>query len=203
MFWSVLISSLCSLYDVAYLVKSMLQSFTACDVAAVILVQSWSVLHPRQCLFSLQADLPFCFRLKSVDESFTACDVHHSRWVPNNDHQRPTVVFLCGPHLQGALGVNCARHMANHGAKVVVFAPSFMRMNPALETELKLLESTTATRTTSTKGQGPGEKLLTLVFFCLFACLLLFFLEEGISEMLQILMASIELCIFICLVTLT
>ena len=79
---------------------------------------------------------------------------------------------------------------------MVVFAPSFMRMNPALETELKLLESTTATRTTSTKGQGPGEKLLTLVFFCLFACLLLFFLEEGISEMLQILMASIELCIF-------
>ncbi|KAK7115361.1 enhancer of mRNA-decapping protein 3-like [Littorina saxatilis] len=78
------------------------------------------------------------------------------RWVPTNDHQRPTVVVLCGPHLQGALGVNCARHLANHGAKVVVFSPSFMRMNPALEIELKLLELTTATRTTATKDLPKG-----------------------------------------------
>ncbi|XP_076466024.1 enhancer of mRNA-decapping protein 3-like [Babylonia areolata] len=73
------------------------------------------------------------------------------RWVPNNEHQRPTVVFLCGPHLQGALGMNCARHLANHDAKVVVFAPSFVRMNPCLETELQLLESTSASRISSHK----------------------------------------------------
>lgn len=73
------------------------------------------------------------------------------RWVPNNEHQRPTVVFLCGPHLQGALGMNCARHLANHHAKVVVFVPSFVRMNTSVETELRLLESTSATRISSYK----------------------------------------------------
>ncbi|KAL8615910.1 hypothetical protein ACOMHN_034586 [Nucella lapillus] len=73
------------------------------------------------------------------------------RWVPNNEHQRPTVVFLCGPHLQGALGMNCARHLANHHAKVVVFLPSFVRVNPSLDTELKLLESTSALRIASHK----------------------------------------------------
>ena len=102
--------------------------------------------------------------------------------------------------------MNCARHLANHGAKVVVFAPSFMRMNPALETELKLLESTTATRTTSTKGEqhfylqaklcvciifsvplavrmanNNLDEIFLFVFFC--------FIKESVSELFQILSA--------------
>lgn len=84
------------------------------------------------------------------------------RLDPKNEHQLPTVVFLCGPHLQGALGVNCARQLANHGAKVTVFAPSFMRMNPSLEAELKLLELTSVQRTTTVKElpQGPVDMVV-------------------------------------------
>ena len=105
--------------------------------------------------------------------------------------------------------MNCARHLANHGAKVVVFAPSFMRMNPALETELKLLESTTATRTTSTKGEQHFFYLQVKLCVCIIFSVPLavrmannnleggeeeknlsfFLLKESVSELFQILSA--------------
>lgn len=40
---------------------------------------------------------------------------------PNNAHQWPTVVALCGPHRSGAAGVNCARQLSSHGVKTVVY----------------------------------------------------------------------------------
>lgn len=43
------------------------------------------------------------------------------RFNPNNAHQRPTVVALCGPHRSGAAGVNCARQLSSHGVKTIVF----------------------------------------------------------------------------------
>ncbi|XP_053974429.1 enhancer of mRNA-decapping protein 3 [Hylaeus anthracinus] len=43
------------------------------------------------------------------------------RLNPNNEHQWPTVVALCGPHRSGAAGVNCARQLTSHGVKTIVF----------------------------------------------------------------------------------
>ncbi|XP_078047675.1 enhancer of mRNA-decapping protein 3 [Augochlora pura] len=43
------------------------------------------------------------------------------RLNPNNAHQWPTVVALCGPHRSGAVGVNCARQLSSHGVKTIVF----------------------------------------------------------------------------------
>ena len=43
------------------------------------------------------------------------------RLNPNNAHQWPTVVALCGPHRSGAAGVNCARQLSSHGVKTIVF----------------------------------------------------------------------------------
>lgn len=43
------------------------------------------------------------------------------RFNPNNAHQWPTVVALCGPHRSGAAGVNCARQLSSHGVKTCVY----------------------------------------------------------------------------------
>ncbi|KAF7391214.1 hypothetical protein HZH66_009694 [Vespula vulgaris] len=43
------------------------------------------------------------------------------RLNPNNAHQWPTVVALCGPNRSGAAGVNCARQLSSHGVKTIVF----------------------------------------------------------------------------------
>ncbi|XP_015603686.1 enhancer of mRNA-decapping protein 3 [Cephus cinctus] len=43
------------------------------------------------------------------------------RLNPNNAHQWPTVVALCGAHRSGAAGVNCARQLSSHGVKTVVY----------------------------------------------------------------------------------
>lgn len=43
------------------------------------------------------------------------------RLNPNNAHQWPTVVVLCGPHRSGAAAVNCARQLSSHGVKTVVY----------------------------------------------------------------------------------
>ncbi|XP_014212962.1 enhancer of mRNA-decapping protein 3 isoform X2 [Copidosoma floridanum] len=46
------------------------------------------------------------------------------RLNPNNAHQWPTVVALCGPHRSGAAGINCARQLSSHGVKTVVYVES-------------------------------------------------------------------------------
>ncbi|XP_071863473.1 enhancer of mRNA-decapping protein 3 [Bombus fervidus] len=43
------------------------------------------------------------------------------RLNPNNAHQWPTIIALCGPHRSGAAGVNCARQLSSHGIKTIVF----------------------------------------------------------------------------------
>lgn len=65
-----------------------------------------------------------------------------NRLNPKNDHQRPTVVLLCGPHLQGAQGVCCARHLANHEVEVVLFLPTFLKMPPSVCSEIDLYSKT-------------------------------------------------------------
>ncbi|XP_062406012.1 enhancer of mRNA-decapping protein 3-like isoform X3 [Sardina pilchardus] len=61
-----------------------------------------------------------------------------NRLNPKNVHQRPTVVLLCGPHVQGAQGVSCGRHLANHEVEVILFLPNFVKMQEALTHELSL-----------------------------------------------------------------
>lgn len=46
------------------------------------------------------------------------------RLNPNNVHQLPTVLVLCGPHRQGAAGINAARQLASHGVRTIVFCVS-------------------------------------------------------------------------------
>ncbi|XP_074650254.1 enhancer of mRNA-decapping protein 3-like [Tubulanus polymorphus] len=45
------------------------------------------------------------------------------RLNPQNSHQRPSVVILCGSHIQGAQAVNCARHLMNRSVNTTVFIP--------------------------------------------------------------------------------
>lgn len=63
-----------------------------------------------------------------------------SRLNPTNGHQLPTVLVLCGPHMQGAQGLSCARHLVNHGVQTIVFLPNFLRMLQCVEQEMKLYD---------------------------------------------------------------
>ncbi|KAF4531589.1 hypothetical protein B566_EDAN010055 [Ephemera danica] len=65
------------------------------------------------------------------------------RLHPNNVHQYPTVVALCGGHHSGVLGANCARHLASHGIRVLLLAPdSGTPIPPELYRELSLFRLT-------------------------------------------------------------
>uniref|UniRef100_A0A8C1I945 Enhancer of mRNA-decapping protein 3 n=1 Tax=Cyprinus carpio TaxID=7962 RepID=A0A8C1I945_CYPCA len=64
------------------------------------------------------------------------------RLTPKNVHQRPTVALLCGPHVQGAQGISCGRHLANHEVEVILFLPNFVKMLEAITSELALFGKT-------------------------------------------------------------
>lgn len=72
-----------------------------------------------------------------------------TRLNPQNGHQLPSVMVLCGPHLQGAYGVNCARQLSNHNVKVQVFMPGHAQIPAFMEDELKLFDSSDGKRTSS------------------------------------------------------
>ncbi|XP_076026484.1 enhancer of mRNA-decapping protein 3 isoform X2 [Genypterus blacodes] len=65
-----------------------------------------------------------------------------NRLTPKNVHQRPTVALLCGPHVQGAQGISCGRHLANHEVEVILFLPNFVKMLDAVTNELTLFSKT-------------------------------------------------------------
>lgn len=71
------------------------------------------------------------------------------RLSPQNSHQRPTVVILCGLHTQGAQGVNCGRHLANHGVNVTVLVPPISCKNECFSKELTLFALTSGKKTSS------------------------------------------------------
>ena len=83
----------------------------------------------------------------------------HCRLNPSNTHQTPTIVIFCGPHLQGCYGVNCARHLANHNIKTIVFVPNTSHQVPMLSEEISLYELS-GNKTMS----NPGG---TLQFMCI------------------------------------
>ena len=75
------------------------------------------------------------------------------RMTPKNSHQNPRVVVMCGPHIQGAQGVNCARQLVMHGLNVTLFIPNFMKVLSELQTELDLFSLTSSTKVAFAKGK--------------------------------------------------
>ncbi|XP_075432067.1 enhancer of mRNA-decapping protein 3 isoform X2 [Ascaphus truei] len=61
-----------------------------------------------------------------------------NRLNPKNVHQRPTVALLCGPHVKGAQGISCGRHLANHEVDAILFLPNFVKMLEPVTNELSL-----------------------------------------------------------------
>ncbi|XP_048825280.1 enhancer of mRNA-decapping protein 3-like [Brienomyrus brachyistius] len=88
-----------------------------------------------------------------------------NRLTPKNVHQRPTVVLLCGPHVQGAQGIGCGRHLANHGVEVVLFLPNFVKMLEAVTVELALFGKTGGQQVSSVRDLPDGP--VDLVVNCL------------------------------------
>lgn len=67
-------------------------------------------------------------------------------------HQRPTVALLCGPHVQGAQGISCARHLANHEVEVIIFLPDFVKVLDAVSSEITLYTKTEGKQVSSVEG---------------------------------------------------
>ncbi|XP_040055633.2 enhancer of mRNA-decapping protein 3 isoform X1 [Gasterosteus aculeatus] len=88
-----------------------------------------------------------------------------NRLTPQNVHQKPTVVLLCGPHIQGAQGVSCGRHLANHGVEVVLFLPNFVKMQESVTSEVQLYGRTSSKQVASVKDLPASP--VDLVINCL------------------------------------
>lgn len=104
--------------------------------------------------------------LESTNFSKAALFLFHvsSRFTPKNLHQRPTVALLCGPHVQGAQGISCGRHLANHEVEVILFLPNFVKMLDSVTSELTLFNKTGGKQVSSIKG----EHIFLLLIFTLF-----------------------------------
>nr|XP_005994153.1 PREDICTED: enhancer of mRNA-decapping protein 3 isoform X2 [Latimeria chalumnae] len=74
-----------------------------------------------------------------------------NRLNPKNVHQRPTVALLCGPHVKGAQGISCGRHLANHEVHVILFLPNFVKMLESITNELTLFCKTDGRQVASVK----------------------------------------------------
>lgn len=88
-----------------------------------------------------------------------------NRLNPKNVHQRPLVAVLCGPHVKGAQGISCGRHLANHDVQVILFLPNFVKMLESITTELALFSKTQGQQVSSLKDL-PGSPV-DLVINCL------------------------------------
>ncbi|XP_015272007.1 PREDICTED: enhancer of mRNA-decapping protein 3 [Gekko japonicus] len=74
-----------------------------------------------------------------------------NRLNPKNIHQRPTVALLCGPHVKGAQGISCGRHLSNHDVHVILFLPNFVKMLESITNELTLFGKTQGQQVSSVK----------------------------------------------------
>ncbi|KAM3877387.1 enhancer of mRNA-decapping protein 3-like isoform 2-T2 [Diretmus argenteus] len=74
-----------------------------------------------------------------------------NRLTPKNVHQRPTVTLLCGPHIQGAQGISCGRHLSNHEVEVILFLPNFVKMQESVTNELNLYNKTSGKQVANVK----------------------------------------------------
>lgn len=62
------------------------------------------------------------------------------------------MALLCGPHVQGAQGISCGRHLANHEVEVILFLPNFVKMVDSVTNELTLFNKTDGKQVSSIKG---------------------------------------------------
>ncbi|MBN3296197.1 EDC3 protein, partial [Amia calva] len=88
-----------------------------------------------------------------------------NRLTPKNVHQRPTVALLCGPHVQGAQGISCGRHLANHEVHIILFLPNFVKMLESITNELTLFGKTDGKQVSSVKDLPDSP--VDLVINCL------------------------------------
>lgn len=88
-----------------------------------------------------------------------------NRLTPKNVHQRPTVVILCGPHIQGAQGISCGRHLANHEVEVILFLPNFLKMQESVTSEVTLFSWTSGKQVANVKDLPTSP--VDLVINCL------------------------------------
>ncbi|XP_008275865.1 enhancer of mRNA-decapping protein 3 [Stegastes partitus] len=88
-----------------------------------------------------------------------------NRLTPKNVHQRPSVVLLCGPHIQGAQGISCGRHLANHEVEVILFLPNFVKMQESVTSEVNLYSRTSGKQVASVKDLPASP--VDLVINCL------------------------------------
>jgi enhancer of mRNA-decapping protein 3 len=72
------------------------------------------------------------------------------RLNPDNSHQVPLVVVLCGPTRAGVLGMATARHLATQGVRTVVYLPDLP--NHLSNSEFSLYKLTGQRWTTKVKG---------------------------------------------------
>lgn len=77
------------------------------------------------------------------------------RLDPNNAHQWPTVIALCGPHRSGAAGINCARQLSSYGVKTIVFVEN--------AEDVFLLQELSLYKLTDNKVETKIKNLPTLV----------------------------------------
>lgn len=63
------------------------------------------------------------------------------------------MALLCGPHVQGAQGISCGRHLGNHEVEVILFLPNFVKMLDAVTSEVTLFNKTGGKQVSSIKGE--------------------------------------------------
>lgn len=63
------------------------------------------------------------------------------------------MALLCGPHVKGAQGISCGRHLANHDVQVILFLPNFVKMLESITNELSLFSKTQGQQVSNLKGE--------------------------------------------------
>lgn len=149
--------------DLKWLGSAPVRWLLLCWVVPTGQLVSWIMFG----IFSWQACNPGSFFMLwyMQDCKHQGASVLYSPWVPvslwyvcrftqKNLHQRPTVALLCGPHVQGAQGISCGRHLANHEVEVILFLPNFVKMLDSVTGELTLFSKTGGKQVSSVKGEN-------------------------------------------------
>ncbi|KAM7406476.1 hypothetical protein PAMP_000850 [Pampus punctatissimus] len=70
-----------------------------------------------------------------------------------------------GPHIQGAQGINCGRHLANHEVEVILFLATFVKMQDLVTSEVNLYSRTSIKQVASIKDLPASP--IDLIINCL------------------------------------
>lgn len=110
------------------------------------------------------------------------------RLNPQNQHQCPSVVVLCGSHRTGSQGVNCARQLASHGVRTTVYIQDPVDLTTEMTYELALYRMTSNKITTNLQGKKKFFFLSVIISndFCFF------FLELSTAPVDLIILALLD-----------